>query len=390
MRLLHFNPLLLWALRDVIRRPLEAILIGAALAALILIVGTVLLLTQALSHTVTRILEQAPSLVVRRLNAGGWSPIPSPDAVEFARSVPGVILARARIWGTVSGPQGPLTIVGFDGTHAKSFGSLERLPLPGSGEAIVGPGVNLNASTGDEKNGFLSLQGHDDRMLKVIGRLNAKTSMVTHDLVLVNPDDARGLLGIPAGYASDLALDVFHEEEEEAILPDLVEAFPWPVHVTTRTETLGMYAAGLARRGSIAFVTVFPALLSLGLIVTFTVRERMGRRHEVGLLKSMGWTTGDIVRLQMFRALFIGLPAVALGMLGAYGLVFQPGAAWPGRLFFGWTNSSPKLYLDPAGAALVLIEIGALVFLPYLAATLWPSLKGAAADPQDLLEGEGF
>jgi ABC-type lipoprotein release transport system permease subunit len=46
------------------------------------------------------------------------------------------------------------------------------------------------------------------------------------------------------------------------------------------------------------------------------------------------------------------------------------------------------LHLDATGASWVLIEIAVLVFLPYLAATLWPAIKAATTDPQDLLEKE--
>jgi ABC-type lipoprotein release transport system permease subunit len=239
----------------------------------------------------------------------------------------------------------------------------------------------------EKDNGPLVLEGIRKMEFKVSGRLPPASGMIAHDIVILNEEDARLLLGLPEGHASDLALDVFHEEEEDAILPDLAKAFPWPVRITTRSETIGRYAGGTARRGGIALVLAVPAILAGVLLVAGTVRDRVGRRREVGLLKAMGWTTGDLVRLNLIRSVAVGLPATALGMFCAYLLVLWPGVRWPCALLFGWQGRPPMLHLSPSGAFLILIEVGALVFVPWLAANLWPSIGGAAADPQELIQG---
>ena len=91
----------------------------------------------------------------------------------------------------------------------------------------------------------------------------------------------------------------------------------------------------------------------------------------------------------LFRALFIGLPAVCLGMLIAYASVFSPGVQWPGILLFGWQGRAPALYLNMGGTLLTLLQIAALTLLPYLIATLVPVLKVATADTHTCFEGDG-
>jgi ABC-type lipoprotein release transport system permease subunit len=212
--------------------------------------------------------------------------------------------------------------------------------------------------------------------------------MALNDVVIVNAADAGLLLGLEPGWASDLAVDVFHSQEAEALLPDLAAAFPWPVRITSRSETLRIYASGAYRRSGIAVVTMVPAVLSLCLLMAACIRERIGRRHEVGLLKALGWTTGDIVRFQVFRSVFIGLPGTAAGMLVAMALVFSPGIRWPGYLYFGWQTAAPALYLEMNPAAWVLLAVVGLVLLPFMAASLAAALQSAAVDPQEILERE--
>ncbi|MDP4980176.1 MAG: ABC transporter permease, partial [Desulfobacterales bacterium] len=178
--------------------------------------------------------------------------------------------------------------------------------------------------------------------------------------------------------------------EESAILPDLTAAFPWTVRITTRTESAGIYAAGLARMGGMAVAFLVPALLALCLLVAVTVRDRFGRRFEIGLLKALGWTTGDIVRLQVSRALMIGIPGAAGGIMLALLLVFWPNANWPGRLCPEWQALSSRLSFSPGDAGLILLEVTGLVVLPFLAATIGTVLRCAIADPQEMLERTNF
>lgn len=382
MKNLSRSAMFVWSFRDAIRHPGETLLLTTALLSLVAWVGTVLLLNHALEGTALSVLADGPSLVVRRVSPGGWMPIPATESVELALTVPGVVQARARVWGLVAGPQGPVTAMGLNACAAGTFMTNVPVPLPGQGQAVVGRGVSA-----DQGEGLLVLEGTRKMTFKVLERLYPESDVVAYDIVILHPEDARTLLGLPDGHASDLALTVFHEEEEEAILPDLARAFPWPVRITTRGETIGRYAAGLARRGGIALLMLVPAVLAVAFLVAGSVRDRLGRRREVGLLKAMGWTSSDVVRLHLMRSLAVGLPATALGMLLAYALVLWPGTSWPGVLLFGWQGEPPALRLSPSGAFLTLLEVGALAFVPWLAASVWPALRASTADPQELIQG---
>ena len=373
-------PLFAWSVRDLCRYPLETILLFLSIVALVTILGTALLLSQALSTTAGLLLKDSPSIVVRRLSPLGWSALPAGESIRLARSVPGVLHAGIRIWGTANSPGGPVTVFGFDGSR-RVGGLTKSVPLPERGQAVLGPGIKT-----EENPDFIKLTGHNVSIFKIIDTLKAQTSMVAHDMVLVHPDDARRLLGIAEGYASDLTVDVFHETEAEAILPDLSRAFPWPVRLTTRKEAAAIYISASGRRSGIVYITIIPGMLALALIVIGVVKGQIVQSCNVGLYKALGWTTANIFQMQLLKALVIGIPAVTAGMVVSYGLVFRPGTSWPGYLFFGWNDNPPLLFLNASGALLTLLEIAVLIFLPYLAAALWPVFRAAVSDPQDFLE----
>jgi len=375
-------PFLLWAARDVLRRPRRNALLSLSLALLTVAAAVPLLLVEASRDTARLLLAAGPSLVVRRVSAGGWTPLPADEAVSHAERVVGVTQATPRIWGVARGPSGPVTVVGLVTDHSLAAAEdLRRLhpalsALP-PGHAVVGPGL-----AGLAPAGRVVLRAARVREIAIAGTLDEELSMAAHDVIIVPADDARALLGIAPGAASDLAVTVFHDQEQEAITPDLAAAFPWPVQITTRTEMLGAYSGGATRRGSIAMVALVPALLALAFIVLGVWRAAADQRRELALLHALGWTTGDIVRLRVVAGLLVGVPAIAVGLAGAYQGVFGAGADWVGELLFGWTGPSVVLTLTPAGAVWVLLEVAAMVLLPYLVAVLFGALRAAPAESE--------
>lgn len=369
-----------WAIRDVIRKPVEAVWLCAALGLFVAVIGTLLLFTNALSNSVKRLLANSPSIIVRKIDAGGWAPMPVREALQAARTIPGVLNPRTRVWGVVNGPLGPVTVVGTETEMAgKAIGKHVPYTL-GPGRAIAGTGV-VNGTPGSIKlqNGRRVLELH------LIARVSRELDPAVHDVILLHVSDARFLLNIKKGFASDLALDVFHEAEAAAIVPDLAKAFAWPVHIEQRRHARAAYVGFLSRRSGVGIVMLIPGLLLLLLLIFVTVKEHVARRYEVGLYKALGWRTTDIVRLHLYRALVMGLPALAAGMTAAYILVFGSSVGWVGRLFLGWSLNPPNLHLDPSGSILTLVEIAAVVMTPYLITTLWATVCSAAVDPYELL-----
>jgi ABC-type lipoprotein release transport system permease subunit len=234
----------------------------------------------------------------------------------------------------------------------------------------------------------LKLGSRDPVTVNVIDTFPANTGLATHDLVWMTPADARQLLGLAPGQASDLAVHLFRREEEQAIQADLAAAFPWPVRITDRSTSALRHRTRAVRSGGIAVVAGIPALLALLLIIAGTVVDNTGQRAHWGLLKSLGWTTADIVRLQVTKAMIVAIPAVVLGLASAYAVVFYPPAAGVTAFWITGGQHLTALTLVSTGATIVMLEIAALVGLPFLAAVFLTSLRAAAGSPWTMLQAD--
>jgi len=372
----------LWAARDLLRRPAEALLAGGALAAFVWIIGAALLLTRAVEGTAQRMVKAGPSLVMRRLDASGFSPLPLSVTASVAQ-VPGALNVRPRVWGPARAGAEPVEVFAVDAQVSAALQQAD-LPIPDDDTAVVGPGFAHKVRA------YVTVVGPGGQAtLQMIGALPQTAGLVAQDTFLVSPAVARRVLGIPEGFATDLVLDVNRESEEDAIRPDLADAVPFVSVISAQHEAVGRVAVNLGRRGGLFLLLCVPAGLALLVLVAGVARDRAARSKEVGVLKAVGWTTSNVLTLHLFRALWVAAPALGLGLAGAWLSVFGPWVQWPGALLFGWSGVPPHLYLDPAGAGMVLVEVSATVLLPWLAASLWPAVLASAKDPWSLISAEG-
>lgn len=384
MTLRSFTTLILWSVNDFLRQPARTILSASALALLTFFIATVLLLFQALEDTAHHLLAKSPAVVIRRINAGGWAPIPVKPAMAAIKKIPGVIDPQPRIWGIASSRFGVFTILALD-ESIKEYLAKEHLPIPLSGQAVVGAKTDLGGVNSEKS---ITLASARRRTLSVIATLSKDSDMTTHDLVLTTAEDARFILAVPQACASDLTFNVFHQDEANALKSELATAFPWPVHITLREETQKRFAAVFASKGGLGLIFIIPAIIALVLLTLAGGNDLLARRFEVGLLRSLGWTNSDLACMQLLRSAIICLPSVLFGLSLAYLAVFAPAIQWIGPLLLGWSESVPAYYLSSSSAGMIIVEVFVFITAPYILASLWPVLVLAAEDPLTLLKGD--
>ncbi|MEI2770553.1 MAG: FtsX-like permease family protein [Candidatus Competibacter sp.] len=110
-------------------------------------------------------------------------------------------------------------------------------------------------------------------------------------------------------------------------------------------------------------------------------------KREIGILKAIGWETGDILRMKLWEGALLSLTAFLVGYTLAWWQVFHGGA----RLFMpvlkGWAVLYPDFQLTPAVDGQQILVLLAVTVLPYIIATLIPSWRAAIADPDAAMRG---
>jgi len=374
------SPAAAFAVKDIRRHPAESFVLFLALTILLIVICIPLLFSLALSETADLLLDESPNLIVTRVNAIGSMLIPVEESLDILSTIPGVLNPRARIWGNAVYDNQTVTAMACQGEYPQLVSETTGLNQLKPGAAVTGPGVKqLPDQTA------LKLYLDNQLTLNTAARLPPDTALGFQKVILIHPADARHLFNIPEDYATDLAIDVFHEIEEAALIPELVSAFPWPVQILTKTDLRKAYAAGFSFRSGITLLVLLPAILGLLMLTAATVKEGTAKIAETGLLKALGWTVNDIVRLQLIRACFIGVPALFAGAVVSYMIVCSSVARHLFSIWFQWEYPAPGITVNTGDVFMLLMACAATVFIPFLSAVLWPVLKSSATDPGDLL-----
>lgn len=374
------------ALSSLRRRPAKSLAIIVVYAFVVGILASVLFLTHALRTDARLLLAETPDLIVQRQVAGRHELIPHHYG-DRIRSLPGVAEVRPRTWGYYYDAltRANYTLLGAGEQREASWPLLAgRLPAA-RGECAVGAGVaelrGLDVGTDLALIDATNL----GRIFTVTGIFRPESSLLSHDLVVFRDEELREFFQFPAGQATDLAVRIHNPREVDTLARKVKRHFP-DTRPITRSEILRTYDAVFSWRSGM-LLTVFASALAAFCILAWDKATGLSgeERREIGILKAVGWDTGDILALKFWEGLAIALLAFLLGLVGALIHVFLLGAPLLAAVIKGWSVLFPPFDLTPYVDFYQLCTLAFLTITPYVVSTIVPSWKAAITDPDAVM-----
>lgn len=366
--------LLDFALSSLWRRKGKNLSLLAVYGLIVFTLASVLFLTQAIKREAVALLTDAPDLVVQRMVAGRHDPIPNAYADAISR-IRGVSAVSPRLWGYY-----------FDAVTGANYTILGGVSEPAAEDGVcLGSGVarTCRVAVGD----FLPLKGADGTpaLFSVEKILPVASELVAADLIQMREAAFRKFFAFPQGHATDLAVTVPNPGETATVAAKIAADFP-DTRPILKSEMLRTYDSVFDWRGGMMVVLFGGALLSFAI---FAWDKATGisaeERREIGILKSIGWETGDVLLFKTLEGTAISLTAFLLGTALAYLHVFFFSARLFAQAFKGWSVLYPQFTLTPALDPYQLLVLFFLTVGPYLAATVVPCWHAATVDPDAAL-----
>ena len=381
------------ALSSLRRRLLKNLLVCLVFTAVVFLFSSMLLTRGALLEMAERLLEGAPDITVQQLSAGRQVGIATTAGDRLA-DIPGIAAIVPRVWGYYFDEKNGAnyTVIGLPpgtpeergvGRQALAEG---RLPEEGErGKVALSPGVREHLGLGQRRHFSLFRPGLELISFEVVGVLAGDSAALTADTLLMNEADSRALFALPDDQASDLLVKVANPLEIETIAAKIGERLPG-VRVITKNRIAKTYRAVFGWRSGFAAGCL---LLTLSAFVILSWDKATGlsgeELREVGILKILGWQTGDILLLRFCEALLVSLFAFLSGWLLAWMHVAFFQAALFRPIFLGWSVLRPNVALAPPFAGGDLLLVLSLSVLPYLAATAVPAWRAATVPAHSVL-----
>ena len=374
-----------YALSSLVRRKYKNSAIILVYSFTIAVLASILFLTHALKTEAKNILIEAPDLVIQRIFAGRHDLITS-EYVEKIKSLRGIENVTPRYWGYYydSFTQSNYTMMGLASKLADlkmEKGTMISRP----GECVIGNGVSKARLVGVGDDLILVDSRGMGVVLEVVGTFTAESELLTNDLIVLSNADLIDFFGFPPGKSTDIAVEVFNENEIQNVAGKIKKLLP-DTRPITKQEIIRTYE-GVFNWRSGMMLTIFSAALAAFIILAWDKATGISgdEKHEIGILKSIGWDTTDILELKFWEGLVISFTAFLLGTTIAFVHVFYLQATLLASVMKGWSVLFPDFRLIPFVNIYQIFIIGFLTVVPYIASTVIPSWKAAITDPDSVM-----
>lgn len=370
--------LLDFAVRSLARRPARALGLVTVYAVIVFVVGSVMLFGAAIRREATAMLAAGPEITAQAMLMGRHDLARDADLAALT-GLRGVRRVEPRLWGYLWDSAGAanytlMVPLGSDGAHAVA-----------PGEVIVGEGVARARKLAPGKPLFLVSPAGKFLRGKVKAVLASESALVSADLVLLAESDFRRFFGLPDGVWTDIAISVANPSEVATIVDKAVAKRPG-FRFVTRADMARSAEALFSWREGLTLALLAGAVLAFA-ILAFDKASGLSaeERREIGLLKAIGWGTGDVIALKLFEGGLVSALAYLLGILAAWLHVFFFSAGLFEPILKGWATLYPHFPLAPTLDVLELATLALLTIVPYVAAILVPVWRTAAADPDAVM-----
>ncbi|SDK06268.1 ABC transporter permease [Aliiruegeria lutimaris] len=346
-------------------------------AMVIFVVASATLFATALRKEAEVVLAEAPEVIIQNLVMGRHDLIPG-DVIAEIDGIRGVASIKGRLWGYFYDR--------LNGANYTLMVPLDPAMAPPAGQAIIGESLpRVREMPWETAPLFLSRTPGDLVRFDIAKRLSSDSALVSTDLILLNEANFRAFFELPEDVYTDIALSIRNPREIDTIVEKIGRLLP-NARLVTRDEIARTYQKLFSWREGIMVLLAGASVLAF---VIFAAEKASGlsaeETREIGILKAIGWDTGDVIAMKLWEGGLVSFGAFLLGTVLAYLHVFAFDAGLFASVLKGWSVIYPDFALTPGIDGLQLTALFFLTVLPYMAATIVPIWRAATADPDQVM-----
>lgn len=212
----------------------------------------------------------------------------------------------------------------------------------------------------------------NDKNFRVKGIFQGNSELI-ENVIAMNLDDARELGNIPSGKVSSFTV-ALHDPSKDKRVKEIIEfRFGEDLQAFTTSDFSEQFGSVLGNFRLLVFFIAGISAIVAGVGIANTILMSIFERYkEIGALKAVGWTKGNIIKMIMYESLAIGV----IGGIAGLSLGFIADIIL--NLLFGLNYAiTPPLVMQAFGFA-VLIGI---------IAGIYPSWRASSLDPVEAIIG---
>ncbi len=370
--------------------------IGVVLISVVIIflLSAVLFLSSSIQESTEATLQAQPDMILTKLQAGRATNTPT-EWIEKVATISGVSRVTARVHGRYYPipKEQSFLIVGIDFFEEQNqkdiatlLGDLNLKEFFATDSMLIGDGVRAYMSQHFYKDSFsFKLPNGGFKKVHIYETLPSQSNLIANDMIIIPIDVAREIFGMSENEVSDISFDIPNDSEWDMVQTKLHLLF-YDLRVIDKREIRKAYTTLYNYKGG------FFLILYMITIVTFMLilyqRYSMvysSERKEIGVLRAIGWSISDVLKLKFFETLIVVVTAFILGVVLAYIYVFICQAPLLREIFLGGANLYNSVTFLPTLKFGVLSSIFLLYAISFLVAVLVPVWRIAITPPKEAM-----
>ena len=351
--------------------------------------SSILFISNTLKKEIFTTLKNQSDFVIQKINSGKsqYTPI---SWIEDFKEISGVKDVQQRVYGQYYFMPEDVyfTIVGIDLFEEGSSKNIKELlevlnisEFLQSDSMIIGNGIKKLFDKYKYINSYdFKLFNNDLKEIKIFKDLPQKANLVANDLIIMDINLAKEILNIKEDEATDIVLNVPNNLERANVKDQLILK-----HSNTRIlqkENLKKeYENMFNYKGGIFLILFIIVILTFTLILYQRYSMiSLGDKKEIGILKAVGWSIKDILKLKIMENFIVAFMAFIIGIILSYIFVFILNAPILKNIFIGSQNLQNDFIFNANIQIDSLITLFLFFMIPFLSAVLIPVWKVAIID----------
>ncbi|MCG3661596.1 ABC transporter permease [Aliarcobacter butzleri] len=356
---------------------------------IVFLTSSILFIKNSLQKEISQALENQSDFIIQKTVANKIKDIDTSLIDEFYE-INGVSKVTQRVYGQYYFmPENVyFTIVGIDFFEETTNQNLKELlnflnisKFLEKDSMIIGNGVKkvLDKYAYFDYYDF-KLENENSKNIKIFKDLPKEANLIANDLIIMDINIAKRILDIKPDFATDIVLDVPNPLERQNVKEQILLKES-NIRILQKDELKKEYENMFNYKGGI-FLILFIVVIFTFILVLYQRYSMISSndKREIGILKAVGWSIKDIIKLKIIENFIVAFMAFIIGVIFAYIFVFILQAPVLKNIFIGFSNIKNDFILNQNIKISNLITLFLFFMVPFLCAVLIPVWKIAVID----------
>ena len=353
----------------------------------IFLLSTVIFIKSSLQNEILKTLESHNDFIIQKEFGGRIFDIEN-QLEDRLKNIYGVKNITKRVYGRYKflSEDVYFTIIGVDFSNLNK--ELKNLGLQNisNDEMIVGFEVDNLLKKYQYTNYYdFFLPNKEIKKVKIAKVLEKESNIISSDIIILDINLARDILGINRDFSTNIAFDV-PNELERANIKQKLQRLDLELNIIQKEDILKKYKTIFNYKGGVFLILYLVVLFAFIMILYQRYSQvSINERKQIAIFKAIGYSVRDIIKIKMSENFVVAFVSYLFGVLLAYFFVFILNAPILKNIFIDFSNIKNDFIIYPYIEFSSFVTLFLFFMVLFLSSVLIPVWKISAINPYESL-----